>query len=131
MKASFRDYIDTLRNNDELLEIAKPVDLRDVAADIFRKMLQMCCFERAIRAFGIPVVDLQADEDADDDDHELDDDRGPVLILHVRDDSAKDHGSRVSTTFRIPGSFMASPPVAGWRMSDRSASGSADRRATA
>src|SRR5215208_3842925 len=32
MKASFRDYIDTLRNNDELLEIAKPVDLRDVAA---------------------------------------------------------------------------------------------------
>ena len=32
MKASFRDYIDTLRQNDELLEITKPVDLRDVAA---------------------------------------------------------------------------------------------------
>ena len=32
MKASFRDYIDTLRKNDELLEITKPVDLRDVAA---------------------------------------------------------------------------------------------------
>ena len=32
MKASFRDYIDTLRKHDELLEITKPVDLRDVAA---------------------------------------------------------------------------------------------------
>jgi len=32
MKASFRDYIQTLRKNDELLEITKPVDLRDVAA---------------------------------------------------------------------------------------------------
>jgi hypothetical protein len=32
MKASFRDYIETLRKNNELLEIAKPVDLRDVAA---------------------------------------------------------------------------------------------------
>ena len=32
MKASFRDYIETLRKNNELLEITKPVDLRDVAA---------------------------------------------------------------------------------------------------
>lgn len=32
MKASFRDYINTLRQNDELIEISKPVDLRDVAA---------------------------------------------------------------------------------------------------
>src|SRR5262252_4630876 len=32
MKASFRDYINILRKNDELLEIAKPVDLRNVAA---------------------------------------------------------------------------------------------------
>jgi 2,5-furandicarboxylate decarboxylase 1 len=32
MKASFRDYLETLRKNDELLEITKPVDLRDVAA---------------------------------------------------------------------------------------------------
>jgi 2,5-furandicarboxylate decarboxylase 1 len=32
MKASFRDYIETLRRNNELLEIAKPVDLRDIAA---------------------------------------------------------------------------------------------------
>jgi len=32
MKASFRDYIDTLRKNDELLEITQPVDLRNVAA---------------------------------------------------------------------------------------------------
>jgi 2,5-furandicarboxylate decarboxylase 1 len=32
MKASFRDYINILRKNDEILEIAKPVDLRDVAA---------------------------------------------------------------------------------------------------
>jgi len=32
MKASFRDYIETLRKNDELLEISKPVDLRDIAA---------------------------------------------------------------------------------------------------
>jgi 2,5-furandicarboxylate decarboxylase 1 len=32
MKASFRDYIHTLRKNGELLEIDKPVDLRNVAA---------------------------------------------------------------------------------------------------
>ncbi len=32
MKASFRDYVNTLRKNDELLEISKPVDLRDIAA---------------------------------------------------------------------------------------------------
>ena len=32
MKASFRDYVNTLRRNDELLEISKPVDLRDIAA---------------------------------------------------------------------------------------------------
>ena len=32
MKASFRDYIEILRKNNELLEITKPVDLRDVAA---------------------------------------------------------------------------------------------------
>ena len=31
MKASFRDYIAALSNNDELLEITKPVDLRDVS----------------------------------------------------------------------------------------------------
>ena len=32
MKASFRDYVKTLRENDELIEIHKPVDLRNVAA---------------------------------------------------------------------------------------------------
>jgi len=32
MKASFRDYINTLRKNDELQEITKAVDLRNVAA---------------------------------------------------------------------------------------------------
>lgn len=32
MKATFRDYINTLGKNDELLEITKAVDLRDVAA---------------------------------------------------------------------------------------------------
>jgi len=32
MKASFRDYVETLRKNDELLEITKSVDLRDIAA---------------------------------------------------------------------------------------------------
>ncbi len=32
MKASFRDYVNALREHDELIEISKPVDLRDVAA---------------------------------------------------------------------------------------------------
>jgi 2,5-furandicarboxylate decarboxylase 1 len=32
MRASFRDFLQTLRKHDELLEISKPVDLRDVAA---------------------------------------------------------------------------------------------------
>jgi 2,5-furandicarboxylate decarboxylase 1 len=32
MKASFRDYVKTLRDNDELIEIQKPVDLRNAAA---------------------------------------------------------------------------------------------------
>jgi 2,5-furandicarboxylate decarboxylase 1 len=32
MQASFRDYVKTLRDNDELIEIQKPVDLRNAAA---------------------------------------------------------------------------------------------------
>jgi 2,5-furandicarboxylate decarboxylase 1 len=32
MKASFRDYVKSLRDHDELIEIHKPVDLRNVAA---------------------------------------------------------------------------------------------------
>ena len=32
MNGTFREYIELLRANDELLEIRKPVDLRDVAA---------------------------------------------------------------------------------------------------
>jgi hypothetical protein len=31
----------------------------------------------------VPVIDLQSDEDADDDDHQFNKQTGPVLILHT------------------------------------------------
>jgi len=46
----------------------------------------------AIRgAILVPVRDLDTDEHTDHDNHEIDDDCGPVLGLHVLDDAAQDH----------------------------------------
>jgi hypothetical protein len=40
---------------------------------------------------GIPVRDLDADDDAQHHDHEVDRNRGPLLLAEMRDDAAKDH----------------------------------------
>jgi len=40
MKASFRDYIHTLRKNDELIEVSKSVDLRNVAALVAKRVFE-------------------------------------------------------------------------------------------
>jgi 2,5-furandicarboxylate decarboxylase 1 len=54
MKASFRDYVNTLRQKDELLEIAKPVDLRDVAA-LVAQSEKALLFKNLI-GYSMPVV---------------------------------------------------------------------------
>ena len=54
MKASFRDYINTLRRNDEMLEIAKSVDLRDVAA-LVAQSEKALLFKNLI-GYSMPVV---------------------------------------------------------------------------
>ena len=54
MIASFRDYINTLRKNDELLEITKPVDLRDVAA-LVAQSEKALMFKNLI-GYSMPVV---------------------------------------------------------------------------
>jgi 2,5-furandicarboxylate decarboxylase 1 len=54
MIASFRDYLKTLRKNDELLEITKPVDLRDVAA-LVAQSEKALMFKNLI-GYSMPVV---------------------------------------------------------------------------
>src|SRR6266498_2740358 len=54
MKASFRDYIDLLRKNDELLEIAKAVDLRDLAALVAQS--EKALLFQNVRGYTMPIV---------------------------------------------------------------------------
>lgn len=54
MRASFRDYVNLLRKNDELLEIAKPVDLRDVAALVAQS--DKALLFKAVSGYSMPVV---------------------------------------------------------------------------
>ena len=54
MKASFRDYVNTLRKNDELLEITKPVDLRDVAALVAQS--DKALLFKNLPGYSMPVV---------------------------------------------------------------------------
>jgi 2,5-furandicarboxylate decarboxylase 1 len=54
MKASFRDYINTLRKNDELLEIHKSVDLRDVAALVAQS--EKALLFRNLTGYPMPLV---------------------------------------------------------------------------
>src|SRR5687768_14684728 len=54
MKASFRDYIDTLRKNDELLEIKKTVDLRNVAALVAQA--EKALLFKNVAGYSMPVV---------------------------------------------------------------------------
>src|SRR5215470_11047023 len=54
MKASFRDYINTLRKNDEVLEITKPVDLRNVAALVAQS--EKALLFKNLPGYSMPVV---------------------------------------------------------------------------
>jgi 2,5-furandicarboxylate decarboxylase 1 len=54
MKATFRDYINILRKNDELLEIAKPVDLRNVAALVAQS--EKALLFKNLPGYSMPVV---------------------------------------------------------------------------
>ena len=54
MKASFRDYINTLRKNDELLEINKAVDLRNVAALVAQS--EKALLFKNLPGYSMPVV---------------------------------------------------------------------------
>src|SRR5688500_14534165 len=54
MKASFRDYIHTLRKNGELLEIEKPVDLRNVAALVAQS--EKALLFKNLPGYSMPVV---------------------------------------------------------------------------
>src|SRR5215510_5124232 len=54
MKASFRDYLTTLRQNDELLEISKPVDLRNVAALVAQS--DKALLFKNLPGYSMPVV---------------------------------------------------------------------------
>ena len=39
--------------------------------------------EASVRPRLVPIIDLQADENADDDDRQFDENAGPVVLLHV------------------------------------------------
>ena len=54
MKASFRDYVKTLRDNDELMEIHKPVDLRNVAALVAQS--DKALLFNNLPGYSVPVV---------------------------------------------------------------------------
>jgi 2,5-furandicarboxylate decarboxylase 1 len=54
MQASFRDYVNLLRQNDELLEINRPVDLRDVAALVDQS--EKALVFKNVKGYSMPVV---------------------------------------------------------------------------
>ena len=54
MKASFRDYVSTLRKNEELLEISKPVDLRDIAALVAQS--EKALLFKNLSGYSMPLV---------------------------------------------------------------------------
>ena len=54
MKASFRDYVNSLRENDELIEIIKPVDLRNVAALVAQS--DKALLFKNLPGYSMPVV---------------------------------------------------------------------------
>ena len=54
MKASFRDYVNTLLKHDEVLEITKPVDLRNVAALVAQS--DKALLFKNVSGYSMPVV---------------------------------------------------------------------------
>ncbi|MBK7903322.1 MAG: hypothetical protein IPJ97_10560 [Proteobacteria bacterium] len=55
----------------------------------------MCRFAHSIGARFVPVVDLQTDEHANDDDQEIERNRGPFLLAYMSDDAAQNHGTDI------------------------------------
>jgi hypothetical protein len=56
-------------------------------------VLEIDPLARAVAALLVPVVDLEADHDAEHHDDQVDEDRRPLLVPHVFDDAAQDHGA--------------------------------------
>ncbi|MPZ76412.1 MAG: UbiD family decarboxylase [Deltaproteobacteria bacterium] len=54
MVATFRSYLDALKNNNELIEIAKPIDARDIAA-LVPQSEQAILFTN-VRGYSMPVA---------------------------------------------------------------------------
>ncbi|MGH7773407.1 MAG: UbiD family decarboxylase [Candidatus Binatia bacterium] len=54
MRASFRGYLQKLRENDELLEITKPIDLRNVAALV--PQAEKALLFTHVKGYSMPVV---------------------------------------------------------------------------
>src|SRR4030095_9009346 len=54
MKASFRDYINALRSHGELLDVTRPVDLRDVAALVAQS--EKALLFQNVHGYSMPVV---------------------------------------------------------------------------
>jgi 2,5-furandicarboxylate decarboxylase 1 len=54
MAVNFRDYLDTLKNNDELIEISKATDLRDVAALVPQS--DKALLFTSVRGYSMPVA---------------------------------------------------------------------------
>lgn len=54
MGVTFRDFLETLRNHDELLEISSPVDLRDVAALVPQS--EKALYFRHVKGYSMPVA---------------------------------------------------------------------------
>ena len=54
MAANFRDYLQTLRKHDELTEISKPVDLRNIAALVPQS--EKALLFNNVRGYSMPVV---------------------------------------------------------------------------
>jgi hypothetical protein len=59
--------------------------------EIFPQPLDVGVLSRSLVARVVPVRDLNADEDAHDDDDEVEHDRCPVLRPYVVDDATQDH----------------------------------------
>ena len=54
MAVSFRDYLQTLRKHNELIEIFKPVDLRNIAALVPQS--EKALLFSNVRGYSMPVV---------------------------------------------------------------------------
>ena len=64
-----------------------------VRPQILGDFFQVPCLGGAVGALVGPVCDLEAQEYAQNQDHQLDQDSGPLLLLQMVRDTTKDHSS--------------------------------------